>query len=336
MTNPHTVTQTEPKPMNTLVFLLLAGLMSIHFATNFSKDGTPFLNITAYIAGTENTPYQWRCLMQPVFGALMGWLDADFIAKLPKLTPLFLKDPLRLTYFFVNSASMLLALVFHRMAAWALFKDARMANASTLVFLLACYFIFVLNPNLGFLLPYDIPALALGSLGLYLLLSGQYIAACVLMPIAVLNRETAFMMPLTLACMILRGRASRQAWPFVLVMLVEWTLVKVGLSQVFKGGSHSATVFLTFFYNLGILLKPWQWSNLLPLLLMVSIGARAALSMQKVNALGMAATVGFIALAVVGVIVETRAFGELLHLQALCMTSAMWAYARHRPSTDFN
>lgn len=301
--------------------LCMLALLAANFAMNFSKIGVPFLDIQAYIAGNEATPFQWRCLMRPVFRVLLATFDPTFIAHLPKLTPEFLKDPLRLSYFLVNGSCIYMAMVFHWLAARAHFLERNSANLSTLVFALVCYFVFVLNPNLGYLLPYDIPALALGGAGIWLVLSGRYLVATLMFPIAVLNRETAFMVPVLLACMAIRGQADKRAWPHVAVMLLSWVVVKWALAQAFKGAAEGSEIKL--FYNVVTSIKPWQWPALLPLLFMVVVSARAALSSERERAIGTAAVAGFVALAVVAVIVETRAFGDLAHLFALCMSAAL-------------
>lgn len=303
------------------IVLFVLALLAANFAMNFSKIGVPFLDIQAYIAGTETTPYQWRCLMRPVFRVLLATFDPAFTSHLPKLTPEFLKDPLRLSYFLVNGSCIFLAMVFHWLAAQTHFQERRLANLSTLVFALICYAVFVLNPNLGYLLPYDIPALAFGGAGVWLVLSGRYLWATLVFPIAVLNRETAFMVPVLLACMALRGQADKRAWPHVAVMLLSWVAVKWALAQAFKGAVEGSEIKL--FYNLATAIKPWQWPALLPLIFMVVMSARSALSSERDKAIGSAAVLGFLALTVVAVIVETRAFGDLIHLFALCLSAAL-------------
>lgn len=252
----HTTPRTPASPMIGWPMLFLLALLAANFSMIFCKLGVPFLDIHSYIAGTEATPYQWRCLMRPVFRVLLEVFDPAFMAHLPKLTPPFLKEPLRLAYFLVNGTGIFLALVFHWLAANAHFRDRRVANTSTLVFALVCYFLFVLNPNLGYLLPYDIPALAFGGAGVWLVLSGRYLLATLMLPIAVLNRETAFMVPVLLGCMALRGQANKHAWIHVALMLLSWVIVKWALSQAFKGAASDSEIKL--FYNAATVIKPWQ------------------------------------------------------------------------------
>lgn len=310
----------------TALFIFICALMSAHFAMIFCKVGADSVNMHDYIAGKLDTPYQWRCLMMPVFQFLLDVLTPERMSHLPRLTPPFLKDPIRLSFFLVNSISMFLAMLAHTAAAQALFKNVAQARSSTFLFTTTAYLVFILNPNLPYILPYDIPALAFGGIGAWLVLSGRYLAACLLLPLAVLNRETAFMTPLLLLCLLLRGHASKRAWPYLIVMGVIWLAVKLLLVQVFSHNGDASEFKLT--HNLVTLAKPWQWPALLPLLAMAALSIRAALLPGRINAVGMATGLAFAALLVVAAIAETRAFGDLIQLAALCMTHLITAQLR--------
>lgn len=312
-----------------VLFMFICALMSAHFAMIFSRVGADSVNMHDYIAGRLDTPYQWRCLMMPVFQFLLDSFTPEFLAHLPRLTPPFLKDPVRLSFFLVNSVGLFIAMLTHTAAAQALFKDVTLARLSTLVFATAAYFIFILNPNLPYILPYDIPALAFGGLGAWVVLSGRYMWACAMLPWAVLNRETAFMTPLLLLCLLLRGHADKRAWPYLIAMGVIWVAVKLLLVQLFIGNGDASEFKLT--HNLATLVKPWQWPALLPLLAMVGLSIRSAFLPGHINAVGMATGLGFAGLIIVAAIAETRAFGDLIQLSAMCMTRLL-ADQFHKPA----
>ena len=276
------------------------------------------VDMNAYIAGQLDTPYQWRCLMMPVFKFLLSALNPSVLSHLPKLTPPFLKDPLRLSFFIVNSVSLLIAMLMHNAAARALFKDVALARFSTVVFTITVYFIFILNPNLPYILPYDIPSLAFGGLGAWLVLSGRYMWALVMLPLAVMNRETAFMTPMLLLCLLLRGHAKKPGWLYLIAMGAMWVAVKLLLVQMFIHNGDASEFKLP--HNLATVVKPWQWPALLPVFTMFVVSVRASLLPGRINAVGMATAIGFAALFIVAAIVETRAFGDLIQLAALCMT----------------
>lgn len=307
----------------TALFIFICALMSAHFAMVFCRVGADSVNMHDYIAGKLDTPYQWRCLMMPLFQFLLDVLTPERMSHLPKLTPPFLKDPVRLSFFLVNSVSMFIAMLTHTAAAQALFKNIVQARVSTVVFTTVTYLVFILNPNLPYILPYDIPALAFGGAGAWLVLSGRYLTACVLLPLAVLNRETAFMTPLLLLCLLLRGHIDKRGWPYLVVMGLIWVAIKLLLAQMFSHNDDASEFKLT--HNLITLIKPWQWPALLPLLAMALLSIRAAFLPGQVNAVGMATGLAFGALLVVAAVAETRAFGDLIQLSALCMTSLLVA-----------
>lgn len=312
--------------LTTALFIFICALTSAHFAMIFCRVGADSVNMHDYIAGKLDTPYQWRCLMMPVFQFLLDALTPERMAHLPRLTPPFLKDPIRLSFFLVNSVSMFIAMLAHTAAAQALFKDLAQARLSTFVFTTTAYLVFILNPNLPYILPYDIPALAFGGLGAWLVLSGRYLGACLLLPLAVLNRETAFMSPLLLLCLLLRGHVDKRAWPYLVVMGVIWIAMKLLVAQMFSHNADASEFKLT--HNLLTLVKPWQWPALLPLLALALLSIRAAFLPGRVNAAGMATGLAFTALLVVAAIAETRAFGDLIQLSALCMTHLLLTQLR--------
>lgn len=314
----------------TALFIFICALMSAHFAMIFCRVGADSVNMHDYIAGKLDTPYQWRCLMMPVFQFLLDSLTPERMAHLPRLTPPFLKDPIRLSFFLVNSISMFIAMLTHTAAAQALFKSVVHARLSTFVFTTVAYLVFILNPNLPYILPYDIPALAFGGAGAWLVLSGRYLTACVLLPFAVLNRETAFMTPLLLLCLLLRGHIDKRGWPYLIVMGLIWLAVKLLLVRMFSHNGDASEFKLT--HNLITLIKPWQWPALLPLLAMALLSIRAGFQPGRINAVGLATGLAFSALLVVAAIAETRAFGDLIQLSALCMTSLLAAQMDHRAS----
>jgi len=314
---PESTPQTNGR-LTSALFVFICALMSAHFAMIFCRVGADSVNMQDYIAGKLATPYQWRCLMMPVFQFLLDALTPERMSYLPRLTPPFLKDPTRLSFFLVNGVSMFVAMLAHTAAAQALFKNVAQARLSTAVFTTTAYLVFILNPNLPYILPYDIPALAFGGIGAWLVLSGRYLGACILLPFAVLNRETAFMTPLLLLCLLLRGHADKRAWPYLVVMGVIWMGIKLLVAQMFSHNADASEFKLT--HNLVTVIKPWQWPALLPLLALALLSMRTALLPGRVNAAGMATGLAFTALLVVAAIAETRAFGDLIQLSALCMT----------------
>ena len=97
------------------------------------------------------------------------------------------------------------------------------------------------------------------------------------------------------------------------VLTVIWIVIKVGLSFFVTGSGPFALFYLTP-TNVTVLLKPWQWPNLIPLLLPFAVCIYVSLGAPSRNALSWTGTylLGFFALFVVADITEHRSFADLI------------------------
>src|SRR5262249_23690976 len=131
-----------------------------------------------------------------------------------------------------------------------------------------------------------------------------------------LNRETSFIVVIFLTSRILLGLEPRRmrALLTVVALTVIWIVLKVGLA-FFVTGRGSFTIFnLKPLTNVTILLKPWQWPNLIPLGLPFAVCTYVSLSAPRRTALSWAGTylLGFFALFMVAEITEHRSYADLI------------------------
>ncbi len=289
-------------------------LLCCHFAFAYGKYASDFLDLDKYVAGQTPLPYQARALA----GAIMCFAD-----QLPgaggarELGRKLFKDPRRLQIAGLAFASLLGSVLTTRASLARLTGSVDFSRWASLLVVYMAYFNYILYYGPNFILPYDLPSLFFFCLGMYLVISnksGWYYACFV---VAVLNRETVFL--LTIFFLIWhwhrlepRPASSRLRW-----LAPHW------LAHHYANNPKEGNgLFLPHFEdNFRVILKPYHWPNLLSnygFTLPLLVGLR---SWIKNRAISQAALLPlwFVVMMVLGVIIETRIFGELISYMALAV-----------------
>lgn len=316
MPSPIQLTNPRRAHWRTALILLLAALLSVHFAMMVAKGTSLFLDTAAYTGFTAKRPFQYRLLMAPVLDALIHFHPVA--AGLGPQLPAYLARPDQLAYAVINAAAFFIALL----ALWPLALrvhggDRALAALSTALFVVLAYLFFCLNPNLAFALPYDIPALAFTLLSLLLYRHGWWAALFALFALATLNRETILFVPIAIAIRALLPGGNRRDLFGVAGLVLVWVAIKAALAIRFAHLPSEEGLRLG--YNFAELAKPWQWPAIFVLPLLFALAARAAMRRDHACDLALAALVGGTILFAVGQLTETRAFGELIPYLALCL-----------------
>ena len=301
----------------TILLTLTFILVSFHFALSFARVGRYFLPLQDYISGMRLCLINIELLPAPAFKLLLYFFSEFNVTKYFSSMPSYVGDPEQLTYALVNCASFFFALLLFHQVAQIVFKSRALVFWANFLFVVAAYSIFVLNPNLNFILPYDLPSLAFMQLCTLLVLRGRWIALALVFVFATINRETSFIVVIFLASRIALGLEPRRfnALLTAITLTVIWIAIKASLFLLLKGnGMEGGVALFKLDYNIAILLKPWQWPNLIPLLIPLIVCICAVARAPTRIMLSWAATylVGFLALFVVAQITEQRAFGDLL------------------------
>jgi hypothetical protein len=299
------------------VFLAVLFLfISYNFALNFARAGNYYLNLQDYLSERAALPFQFRILMVPVFKLLLNLLNQLSPQIYFSSLPLYLTKPEQLVYVVINCIGFFFALIFFHQLARTTFKSSNFVFEADLLFITATYSIFVLNPNLNFILPYDLPSLAFMQLCTLLVLRESRLLLALAFVFATVNRETSFVVVIFLTSRILLGLEPRRmhALLTVVALTVIWIVIKVSLSFFVTGSGPFILFDLVPRANLTILLKPWQWPNLLPLLLPFAVATYVLLRAPNRNALSWTGTymLGFLALFMVAGITEHRSYGDLI------------------------
>jgi hypothetical protein len=300
----------------TVFLAVLFFFISYNFALNFARAGSYFLNLQDYLSGRAALPFQFRVLMVPAFKSLLNVINdfspQNYFSSLPQ----YITEREQLAYAVVNCIGFLLALSFFHQIAQATFKSSVYSFWADFLFITATYSIFVLNPNLNFILPYDLPSLAFMQLCTLLVLREKWLLLLLTFVFATLNRETSFIVVIFITSRILFGLEQRRMHVMLIVVVLTtiWIIIKACLSFLIVGSGPFVLFDLVPRDNVTILLKPWQWPNLIPLLLPLALATHVLLSVPSRNARSWAATyiLGFLPLFMVAGITEHRSFADLI------------------------
>lgn len=320
-----------------LVVYIIAGF---YFALNYLRFGTPFMDWSKYVEFSEILPYQARCLMAVVYGIgerLLG--TADLATKLGARIPGGIVDPshaviaflITILSFFVccTSAASLGKNLFGPNWPSRPFALKRLVAISCMAIM--AFALFVLNPNLNYILPYDLPGVAFQFLLLAMIAARAPIfAVLAVFAIASLNRETTLFVCIFLLISTFSSLGSRSEARYFVTLSVGtvaiWLTVKTWLSFVFSSAVTEEGSRLLV--NIGYLVKGYQLASVVPLIILVWILGRSCglkgmddPMRRLLQACSWTGLVGFAVLFNYALLIEMRAFGDLIPYFFVACTS---------------
>jgi hypothetical protein len=304
--------------------LLLA--VCTHFSLIYLQNSRPFLNLSEYVHGTAKLPYQYR--------VLMAWLmrGAWRIPHLEAITT-HLPPPLRDRSIFILFAtswiSLLGSVLFTQRSLFCLTGSQPYSRWASLLVVYMAYFQFPLAFGLNFLLPYDLPSLFFFCACLYCVISRRMFLFYLFFILGILNRETICMATLFLLLWHWKKgqRGKELTWLFahVLAQAALWISIKLYLHRLFSGNlpeMGSSVFYYKLGYNLRTIVKAQQWPVLLSVfgftLPLVLAGRRWMKNAAMERAIYLLPA-WFVAMMLLGVIIEIRIFAELISYMALAV-----------------
>ncbi len=295
-------------------------LLSTHFALNFAKTGVYFLDLNKFTSGEAALPYQYRVLTAPILKALVGFFTSIDLTHILDNCPEYVAAPEQQAYFVVNAISVIIAFGAFFLIAKEVFTSRADIFGATSLFVIMTYFVFILNTSHQFILPYDLPSLAFTQACCFLVLRRRWIILLVVFTLAAINRETILLIIFFLAARVLTGSEIRRTGIVVAAALsFIWLAVKSLLFFHLAGAASSdaalgGLALLKLFPNLATVIKPWQWPALLPLVAPLLLTIRFVFEKPSKKALEWIVPylIGFSMLFFVAVVIENRAFGDLI------------------------
>jgi hypothetical protein len=165
--------------VNTL-FVLVALLFSYYFASlRLAKPEWERCSLDVMVAGTANTPFQYRVLVPWI----VGWF-ADHLLPLP-----FIRTPRGLAFLIEIGSTFFLLVSFRRFLGF-FFANPGLRTLLSLTLLLVLPFNFLMPRMYPFWLVYDMPSLLFFTLGLILIHERRWVLYYPLFLAATFNRET--------------------------------------------------------------------------------------------------------------------------------------------------
>jgi len=309
-----------PIGLRSFVYVGMLLLLSTHFALNFAKTGTYFLDLDKFISGHAALPYQYRVFTAPILNALVGFFTSINLTHVFYNCPEYVAAPEQQAYLVVNTISFIIAVGAFLLVAMKVLTSRSEVVGAALLFVIMVYIVFILNTTHQFILPYDLPSLAFTQVCCLLVLQRRWTILFVVFAFAVINRETIFLIIFFVATRVLTGSEARRTGIAVAVALsLIWLAVKSLLFFYFAGADTSGVTLgglaaFKLFPNLATMIKPWQWPTLLPLFAPLVLTIRFLFEKPSKKALEWIAPylLGFSLLFFVAVIIEIRAFGDLI------------------------
>lgn len=302
-------------------------LVACNFALNLARDGQYLFPIESYTHLDLKLPYQYRILMVPVFRILISFFEIANLQKLFAHVPAYLATSEAFSYFTVNSFSFFVAMQAFRRIAFHIFQSTALTACGVFLFIVIAYLAFVLNPNLNFILPYDLPSLAFVQLGTLCIVRGWSKTLIALFAIATVNRETTFLLIIFL--MFGWWFHQRKEQNSVLIVAAAlgaiWIAIKLTLFLTVTGSGSDAPLGGMFavklISNFAEFLRPWQWPSILPNFLPLGIlAALLSMRLKSYREWHLTAVVGYAVLFPVAQVAEFRAFGDLIGFFAMSLT----------------
>ena len=295
----------------TLLWLLGLVLLAFHFGLVFMENGRVHVSMDDYTRFEAKRPYQSRTLMAPVMRGLIEVYSMPAPKAFLTRLPTYISTPVLASFLTVVVVAFMVSCCCMVGITRKILPRAPQRQLAMGLYIAVLYLFFTLNPNVAFILPYDIPSLALSQACLLCILYGRWTWLYPLFVLGTLNRETSFLVVVFLAARAaMHPQLIRRTIPHVVALSALWIAIKICLHIAF---SHLATdEGLRLSYNFGILAKPWQWLALLPVLTCFGLSLWSLRFRLPQPEWALTASVGFVMIFIVGQVIETRAFGDLM------------------------
>ncbi len=331
-----------------LLFTAALLAVSLHFTLCYLAWAQPFLDLTAFAQGHASLPFQNRALTGWILRGAMALDHGALHGLLAHVHWSYGGQGAMVTavLFLLAFGSMAGVLVSTRASLGRLTGNAVFASYGCFLAAYMAYFNYIFSPDAHFLLPYDLPSLALFSVAFWLLLTGRIAWYYPVFVLACLNRETALFLALFFA--VLEGawpgergatrwteERGRRLLAHVALQVALWVAIKLWLRHLYGHNSveaGSGLFEIKLGQNLGFLVRPQHWPTLLSnfgFLLPVVLWFRKRLPHAGLRRCLPILGLWFAGMMVVGVIIEIRIFGELISYMSVAAGLLAWTALEH-------
>jgi hypothetical protein len=323
-----------------LLSLAAALVVSLHFVLAYARHSPLLLDLRVFAAGRAELPFQERALTAWLLRWVLRCDSVGLERELHRILPpsagwMDLGSTFVLAMAF---AGIMAAILATRASLERLTGDGAFAGWACLLVPYMAYFNYVLSPEANFMYPYDLPSLGFFCVCLWVILAQRFAVYYPVFFLACLNRETAVYLILFFGVLegTRRGRIEGRLAAHLGVQVAIWTAVKVWMQHLYGHNpvEHGSGLFvIKFAQNLRLLGNPYHWPVLLSnfgFLLPVVIWRWRDIPHRGLRRCLPILALWFGPMAVVGVLIEIRIFGELISYVSLLAGLLVWQGWRGR------
>ncbi len=303
--------------------LLLLALATVDLVWFYLQQVPPGIRLAAYERGQERMPFQGRLLLEPLFcwahdSAAIGYVSHALLA-----VPWILTRPVS-PEGVVQACLDLLAVAVAGLVAAALYrKGSSTGRCAPLVYplvLLMSLLMYAAVTSHAYRFVYDLPQMALFSVGLLLIYDRRFALFAVCFLLATLNKETSIVL---LANLLLaeraRGYRLLPALRLALPLAAFWVGWQFCLQHHYALNASARDP--RFLMNLVVLLTPAFWPQLgsvFAFLLPLILAHRRRIKDPVLASWLATLPLWGVLMLFCGLLLETRVFGELIPYMAAC------------------
>lgn len=324
--------------------VVLYACATLQFIRFYVVSATFYLNLDAYLAGTERLPFQYRVLP----AILMRGLYALHVLHRTGMHTKGAFTAERAPLYLISLMALVLAGIFTQATYHALSRTRPLRYLVYPVLLFTLIWTYSIHVEANFSYPYDMLSVAFFAAGLFYIVKRQFLPLLAVIAIGTFNRETTlFLIGIFVLDSIstnipnVTGRwqdrfALRQVpWLKAALLSAVWLGIKLWLAHHYAGNDRSED-YVRLRDNVGEL-KPRLWPALLNtcgFMLPVVLLFRAYIKPLRFRNYLWIVPCWFAVMFYAGVIVETRIFGELCPYVAIALT--LIVENRMRDAPDYN
>jgi hypothetical protein len=331
------------------IFILYAS--SAHFALVYTLNTRPFLDLSAFEAGRERSPFQYRALTAWILAAADRYIHIP--SALHRHLPSSMSEPSTFTIFAIAFVSLIVAVYATVHSLRYLTGDDTLSRWGALLVICMAYFHYVLefgHPCCTPLqVPYDLPSVAFFAVAIYLIIADRMVLLYLCFAASCLNRESSLFL---IAIFILYRSASAEdrfpgsksvGWIGIhaCALLFLWLCIRTLLHHLYPLAAIPEGLVYGFeihvWDNVGYLLRPYYWTSYLSMFCFSWIYIYAHWRQVPHAGIRSALWIGpivLLAMYVVGVLSEVRIFGELISLFTIALVLLLRSQFRIERSGD--
>lgn len=274
------------------------------------------LDMDKYLQGTERQPFQSRIL-------------ASYLIRFIQWTALRLHHPLPgirhgIAAMYLIDAVALMVSGWFVQKIYRLYSEGRALDGIVYpMFLAAFYFSYDLHAENNFSYPYDGLSIAFFAAVLYFILSDRFLPILLILPVATFNRETTLFLVVWFAlhqAVTKKRLRDWKMWAQTALLLMIWAAIYLGLKHHFAGNDQSG-VEMQMWKNLRRLRNPMDWPILLNIVgyMLPWVAILHRRLPRPMQTLLWILPLWFAVMLRVGLLVETRIYGELAPYTAVAV-----------------